>query len=101
VVVAILLGLVLSIPFPDYLLLGTVCTALLLVTVLAVARFRQISTLQLLLEGVPQTPERITWRDRIAAAGRASSSSQHLVLGISFIVICLAMALRLGECGRR
>jgi hypothetical protein len=92
---AAFVGLVASIKFPDHLLLVVICGIALLIPLVMLARFRQLSILQPLLADLRRTVERITWRDRLAAASTTMSLTHLFMLGLSFAVLSLANALQL------
>jgi hypothetical protein len=95
VVAAALVGLVMSINFRDHLLLAGACGFALLVAFVAVAAFRQLAPLEPLLADLPRTAERITRRDRLAAASAAASFTNLVMLGLIFTAISLASTFQL------
>jgi hypothetical protein len=89
-VVAMTVGLVMSIHFRAHLVLAGVSGLALLLAFVALARFHQLAALQPLLAGLPRAAERITWRDRLAAASAATSWTQLVMVGVGFTVLCLS-----------
>jgi hypothetical protein len=92
---AALLGLVISINYRDHLIPVAASGLALLVAFVAVARFRELAALQPLLADLPRTAERITWRDRLAAASAATSLTNLMLLGFAFAAFGLVSAFQL------
>jgi hypothetical protein len=90
VVVAMMAGLVMTIHFRAHLVLAGVSALALLLAFVALARFHQLAALQPLLAGLPRATERITWRDRLAAASALTSMTQLVMLGACFTLLSLS-----------
>jgi hypothetical protein len=84
-----------SINFRDHLILVAASGLALLVAFVAVVRFRELAALHPLLADLPGTAERITWRDRLAAASAATSFTNLMLLGFGFAAFGLVSALQL------
>ena len=94
-VVAMMVALMMLIHFRAHLVLAGVSGLALLLTFVALARFHQLAALQPLLAGLPRAAERITWRDRLAAASAVTSWTQLLMVGVGFTVLSLSNGLEL------
>jgi hypothetical protein len=89
-VVAMMAGLVMLIHFRTHLVLAGVSALALLLAFVGLARFHQLAALQPLLAGLPRATERITWRDRLAAASAVTSWTQLAMVGLGFTVLSLS-----------
>jgi len=95
IVATALAGLTIPIYFRAHPILAAACGFALLVAFVVAVGFRQLAALQPLLADLPRTAERISWRDRLAAASATTSPSQLMMLGLGCTAFSLVSALQL------